>query len=148
MHMVRNRGFDALIADADVSARDGRGRVLQKFLNEDDVVACRVVDVRGIPLAEGVCADVGIAKVVADDFEILLNGAFRDREHPLIGGEVSFPNIVAEEGVDLFGYGESAAFARLLFDDVEAQTASIADSSSSKTSSLAVEVQMYIGWAV
>lgn len=126
MHMVRNRAFDTLIADANVSARDRRGRVLKKFLNEDDVMPGRVVDVRGVPFAERVGADVGIAEVVADGLQILLNGAFRYGEQPLVSRQAAFCGVVAEEGVDLFGDGESAAFARFLLDDVEAKSATIA----------------------
>ena len=51
-HMVRDGLLQLLLADPDVPARDVRGGVLQKGLDQYDVMAARVVDVCCVPFAE------------------------------------------------------------------------------------------------
>ena len=68
-----NRLFHLFITHADVTPGDHRAGVLQKTLNKDDVVSVVVVDACGVPLAEAVCADVFIAKVIAHQLEVVLD---------------------------------------------------------------------------
>ena len=86
-----------------------------------------VVDIRGIPFAEAVGADVGIAEGIAYFLEVLLNCVGADREQTLVRGYVLFPSVVAEEVIDSRGYGECALLPGLLFHDVQTITPAVHD---------------------
>ena len=81
--MVLNGLFDSLRLNANVTLRGGCTAVLQKPLDKGDVIAICLVDLRGIPLAETVSADTLKAQVVADQFQLLLDGSFRDGEYQI-----------------------------------------------------------------
>ena len=65
--MTGNRLFHLLITHADVAPGDHRTAVLEQTLNQNDVMTVVVVYARCVPLAEAVCADVLIAKVIAHE---------------------------------------------------------------------------------
>ena len=58
--------------------------MLQEPLHKGDVIAVVLVNLSSIPLAETVSADALIAKVVADNSKLLLNGSLCDRENALV----------------------------------------------------------------
>ena len=81
--MVLNRLLYALRFDANVALGGGGGAVLQKPLDEGDVIAVVLVNLRGIPLAEAVGADALMAQVVANDCQLLLYGPLCDRKQEI-----------------------------------------------------------------
>ena len=51
--------------NTDVSLCDGGGAVLQKPLHKSNIVAVGLVNLRGVPLAETVCADTLKAQIIS-----------------------------------------------------------------------------------
>ena len=78
--VVLNRLLYPLRLDADIALCGGGGAVLQQPLDKGDIVAVILVNLRGIPLAEAVGADVRVAQIITDNVELLPNGALGDRE--------------------------------------------------------------------
>ena len=74
-----NRLFNALRLDADVALRDRSGAVLQKPLDQGNVIAIRLVNLSCVPLAEAVGADHLKAKINADDGKLLLDCSLCDQ---------------------------------------------------------------------
>lgn len=123
--MVVDGGFHFLIADTDVTPGDVGGRVLEKVLNEDDIVARLVVDVRGVPLSETVGADVLIAEIVADELEVVLNLPNRDGEQKVSVGQLVTLCVVAKEIVNRFGNSECAPLPGFLLHGVQPPTVAV-----------------------
>ena len=80
----------------------------------------RIVDVRGVPLAERVRGDVRVSQFVAHFLEMVLYAPHRDREHPLVRCDVLFPTVIAEELVQGGRYSEGSSLPGLLFGHVQA----------------------------
>lgn len=99
--------------------------MLQKTLNKDDVVTAIVVDRSRVPFAEAVCADVGIAKIIANHFEVSLNLPDSDREQEIVVRDLVCVCVVAEKGVDFVRHGETPLLPRLLFGHVQAVSAAV-----------------------
>ena len=87
----------------------------------------RIVDIRGIPFAEAVGADVGIAEGIACFLEVLLNCVCAYGEQTFVRGDVMFPSVVAEEVIDSRGNCERALLPGLLFHDVQTITPAVHD---------------------
>ena len=119
INVSRNRLFHLLITHADVAPGDGWAGVLQKPLDKHDVMPVVVVDASGVPLAETVCADVLVAKMVTSGFQMPLHLANRDREQRRVCVDVVFPSVVGEELVDLSGDGEPSLLPRLLLGHIQ-----------------------------
>lgn len=64
--VVFNGLFHFPLLDADITLCDGGGAVLQKVLDEDDIVIVRPVYLRCVPLAKRMGADAVIAEIVTD----------------------------------------------------------------------------------
>lgn len=62
-------------------------------MNQGDVVAVGLVNLRGIPLAETVSADARKSQIVTHDFQLLLDGSLCDGEHRL-GGFDAIPQAI------------------------------------------------------
>ena len=69
-----------LLLDADVALCHGGGRVLQELLDKGNIVPAVLINLRGVEFAKAVRADAVIAKVVTDELQVLLHGAFRQGE--------------------------------------------------------------------
>ena len=70
--------------------------MLQKMLDKGNIIAVILINLRGVPLAETVSADLLVARMVADDGELLLYGPLRERENAFRGSN-------APQFVDFFG---------------------------------------------
>lgn len=101
--------------------------MLQKGLNEGNVVSVAVVDIRCVPFAEGMGADFLITEEITHSLEVLLNGTNCDREHGRISGDPLLSAIIAEVTVDFSGNCEGALLPGFLFGDVQAVTVAISD---------------------
>lgn len=86
-----------------------------------------VVDVGCIPLAETVGADIGIAKIVAHCFKVLLHCPLCDREEQFIRLDVVQSSIFAEVLIDRFRNTECSFLASFLFPDVQAKSSTVTD---------------------
>ena len=119
--------FDSLRLNADVSLCDGRRTVLQKALNECDVVPVVLVNLCCVPLAEAVCADVLIAQKLADDGKLLLDCSGRDREDPILLADLVALAVVGDVVVDHLRDREVPLLAGLLFRDCQPVAPTVAD---------------------
>ena len=88
---------------------------------------CGIVDVRGVPLAEAVGADVLITEVVTDGLQILLYRPLRNREESLRGFNAVLRCVLAEVIVDALGDGERPFLPGLRFHNVEPVPTTITD---------------------
>ena len=79
--------------------------MLQKPLDKHDVMPVVVVDSCCVPLAEAVCADVLIAKMIADKLEVVLNLSDGQGEQKGIIRDLVRGGVVSEELVHLAGDG-------------------------------------------
>lgn len=57
--------------------------MLKQPLNQGNIIAIGLIDLRGIPFAEAVSADTLKAQIVADQFQLLLDGSFGDGENQI-----------------------------------------------------------------
>lgn len=70
--------------DADVPLGDGGAAVLEELLHQGDIVIAVLIDFGGIVLPEAVGANVPIAQVVADRFQMPLDGSLCHWENSLL----------------------------------------------------------------
>ena len=108
-----NSRFNPLRLDADVALRGRCGTVLQEPLYKGNIIAVVLINLRGVPFAEAVGADVLIAKVVTALLEMLLDCISADRKQKVCVWDLVRVCIASQEAVDLIGNGELAALARL-----------------------------------
>ncbi len=73
----------------------------------------------GIPFAEAVGADTFIAQVFADDGKLLLDRPFRNRKNQVAALDAVAQTVVLDVLLDNQRDGEDAAFACLLFHDLQ-----------------------------
>lgn len=81
--MVFNSLLYTLWFQPDITLRDRRTTMLQKSLNERDVVTVILVDFCRVPFSETMSADSIIPKIIADMLYLLLDGSFGDRENQI-----------------------------------------------------------------
>lgn len=86
--MFLNSLFDSLRLDPNVPLRDSGGAMLQESLNQGNIIAVCLVDLRGIPLSKAVRTDPLKAQVVAHDTELLLHGPLGDRENQIVTADI------------------------------------------------------------
>lgn len=119
INVSRNRLFHLLITHADVAPGDHRTGMLQKPLNQHDVVTVLIVDACCVPLAKAVCADVLIAEMVADELEMVLDLSCADGKQKGVVWDLVRVCVLSQEAVDLIGNGELATLPGLLFHHIE-----------------------------
>ena len=125
--MPLNCLLDPLRLDADVSLRHRCAAVLQEPLNKSNIIAIVLVDLRGVPLAEAVCADPFIAQIIADASKDLLHFPCGDGEDQ-VGALYPIPQaIILDVLLDHKGDSKDALFACLLLHDGEAEASAVAD---------------------
>ena len=88
--------------------------MLQEPLDEGDVKAVILVNLRGVPFAEAVGADALVAQTVTDDGELLLNCSCGHREDQVVAAYVVAQTIVFDVLLDDQRDSEDALLACLL----------------------------------
>ena len=83
--MPLNGLFDLLLLDADIALCHGGGGMLQKLLDQGNVIVAVLVNLCGVELAEAMGADACIAQVITDQLQLLLDGSGGDGEDQLLG---------------------------------------------------------------
>lgn len=125
--MVLNCLLNALRFNTDITLCGGGAAVLQEVLHKGYIAAVGLVDLRGIPLAETVSADIRVAKVVANDGQLLLHGPLRDGEYPLIAPDAIAQTVVFNILLDYQRHGEDPALPGLLLHNLQAEAVSVPD---------------------
>ena len=123
--MSFNRLLDPLGFDADIALRDGCAAVLQKTLDKGDVEAVVLVNLRGVPFAEAVCADALIAEVVTDAGKDLLHFPRGDGENQIAVSDAVAQAVVFDVLLDHERDREDALLSRLLLDDGQAEASAV-----------------------
>ena len=114
--------FNLCVLDTDIPPGDGRAAVLQKVLNQHDIMPRSVINVRSVPLAERVGADIGQPQKVTHGLEIALYDTNLYREQKVGRFDVVGLGVVAEEGVNRIGDGKVPFLPGLLLGDVQTVT--------------------------
>ena len=125
--MVLYRRFYPLRLNTDVSLCDGGGAVLQKPLHKSNIVAVGLVNLRGVPLAETVCADTLKAQIVTNNVELLLYGSLGDRKNQLVPANTIPQAIVFDVLLNNQRDGENAVLPCFLLSDLKAISVTIPD---------------------
>ena len=112
--MVLNCLLNSLWFNADVPLGCGCGTVLQQSLDKGNVETVIVVDFRCVPLTEAVGADAINVQIVADDFQLLLDCPFRNRENQFIAPDAVAQTVVLNVLLNDKGNCEESALACLL----------------------------------
>ena len=86
--------------DADVPLGDGGAAVLEELLHQGDIVMAVLIDFSGVVLPEAVGADVPIAQVVADRFQMPLDGPLCHWENPLLRRDIMVQAVAANELIE------------------------------------------------
>ena len=94
--------------------------MLQKPLDQGNVIIIVFVNLCCVPLAEAVGADSLEAKVIADDGKLFLDCPFGDGEDAVIAPNAIAQTIVLNVLLDHQRDSKHAAFACLLLDDLQA----------------------------
>lgn len=118
--MVFNGLFYFPLLDADIALCDGGGAVLQKVLDEDDVVIVRPVDLRCVPLAERMGADAVIAEPVTDFAQMLLYLRRGERNNDSVRCNMMVDAIDAQELIERQRDSEGSGFSGFLLRDRQA----------------------------
>lgn len=71
--MTFNGLLNLFLLDSNVPLNNRRAAVLQKLLDQSDVVVAVLVDLRGIVFSEAVSADASDTQVITDELELLLD---------------------------------------------------------------------------
>ena len=123
--MIQNCFFNPLRLHADITLGSGGGAVLQKPLHQGNVITTVFVNLRSIPFAEAVSADPLEAQIIADDFQLLLDGSFGQRKNPLVAAEAVPQAIVFDVLLDHQRHRENAALPGLLLHNFKAVSVSV-----------------------
>lgn len=119
--------FYPLRLNTDIPLCDGGRAMLQKPLDKGNIIAVCLVNLRGVPFAEAVCADTLIAQIIAHKAELLLYGPLGNGENQLVVADIVPQAIVFYVLLYDQRDGEHAALARLLLGDLQTVSVSIPD---------------------
>lgn len=125
LRMSFNRLFDPLRFDADITLRDGCAAVLQQTLDKRNVIPVVLVDLRGVPFAEAVSADVLIAEVVTDTGKDLLYFPRRDGENQITVSDAIAQTVILDVLLNHERDREDTLLSRLLLDDGQAEASAV-----------------------
>lgn len=118
--------FKLLLLDADVPLCDCGGTMLQKLLDENDIVAVVIINLRRIELAEAVRADIlAVPQVGAYALQPLLHSSLGDWKYPCFGSYIVVEAIAADELIKGKGHGKGSGFLCLLFHNGQTISVSI-----------------------
>ena len=118
--VVSNGLFDFPLLYADITLCDGGRAVLQKVLDEDNVVIVRPVYLRCVPLAERMGADAVIAEIVTDFAQMLLYLRRGERDNHSVRCNLMVNAIDTQELIERKRNSEGSGFSGLLFRDGQA----------------------------
>ena len=125
--MVLDSLFYPLRLDADIPLSGGGAAVLQQPLHKGDIVTVILVNLRCVPLAEAVGADIGIVKIITDDCKLLLDCPFRDRKNALRAPDAVAQTVVFDVLLNHQWHGEDPALPGFLLHDLQTVAISIPD---------------------
>lgn len=125
LRMSFNRLLDPLGFDADVALRDGCAAVLQKALDQGNVKAVVLVDLRGVPFTEAVSADALIAEVITDAGKDLLHFPRRDGENQITVSDAVAQTVILDVLLNHERDREDALLSRFLLDDGQAEASAV-----------------------
>ena len=121
--------FDGLLyplwLDANVSLCHSGGAVLQKPLDQGNIIAVVLVDLRRVPLAEAVRADALIAQVIADPRKDLLHFPCCNGEDQVGALDAVAQAVILYVLLDHERDREDALLARLLLHDRETEPSAV-----------------------
>ena len=123
--MSFNRLLDPLGFNSNVALRDGCAAVLQQTLDQGNVEAVVLVDLRGVPFAEAVRADALIAEVITDAGKDLLHFPCRDGEYQITVSDAVAQTVILDVLLDHERDCEIASLSRLLLDDGQAEASAV-----------------------
>ena len=123
--MPLNGLLDPLWLNTDVTLCGGGAAVLQKSLNQGDVIAAVLVDFCGIPLSEAVGTDPVVAQVVTDNVELFLYGSFGNGEDEGCSRNLMPEAVVFNVLQDDKGNGEGSLFPGLLLHNIQVKSITI-----------------------
>ena len=107
--------FKFLLLNADIALSDCGGAVLQELLDENDIVAVVIINLRRIELAEAVCADIPtVPQIGADALQLLLYGSLSNRKYPCLRSDIVVEAIAANELIERKGNGKCSGFSCFL----------------------------------
>ena len=126
-HQMSFNGFlKLLLLDADVPLCDCGGTMLQKLLDENDIVAVVIINLRRIELAEAVRADIlAVPQVGANALQPFLYSSLSDGEYPCLGSYIVVEAIAADELIEGKGHSKGSGFLSLLLHDGQAISISV-----------------------
>ena len=104
--MVFNGVFQFLGLDANIALGHSGAAVLQQLLDQRDIVAAVLIDLRGIKFPKAVGTDTHDPKIVAGGLQMLLDGPFRYREDALRTANAIIQTVAADELVQRQRHGE------------------------------------------
>ena len=124
--MPFNGLLQLLLLDADIALSDCGGAVLQELLDENDIVAVVIINLRRIELAEAVRADIlAVPQIGADALQLLLHSSLGNGEYPCLRSDIVVEAIAADELIKGKGHGKGSGFLSLLLHDGQAISISI-----------------------
>ena len=107
--------FKLLLLDADVHLCDCGGTMLQKLLDENDIVTVVVVNLCCVELSEAVRADIlAVPQIGADALQLLLHSSLGEGEYPCLRFYIMVEAIAADELIERKGNGKCSGFSCFL----------------------------------
>ena len=117
--MVFDRLFNPLRFQTDITLRDRRTTMLQKSLNERDIVTVVLVYLGSVPLSETVRADPVVTEEVANKLNLLLNSPFCYWEDQIGWLDAVTQAIVLDVLLDDQRNSKDPVLSSFLFDDIK-----------------------------
>ena len=100
--------------------------MLQKLLDENDIVAIVIINLRRIELAEAVRADIlAVPQVGAYALQPFLYSSLSDGKYPCLGSDIVVEAIAADELIKGKGHGKCSGFLCLLLHNGQAISISV-----------------------
>lgn len=118
--VVFNGLFHFPLLDADITLCDGGGAVLEKVLDEDNVIIVCPVDLRCVPFTERMGADAVIAEPATDFAKVLLYLRGGERDDDSVRADLMVDAIDAQELMERKRNGEGSGFSGFLLRDGQA----------------------------
>lgn len=92
--MILYRLFDALWLNTDIPLCGACAAMLQQPLNQRNIKAIGIINLRSIPFAEAMGTDTLIAQIVANNPKLLLDCPFCDRENQVIAPDAATQTVI------------------------------------------------------
>lgn len=113
--------------DADVPLSNSGAAVLEKLLDQGDIVVAVLIDFGGVVLPKTVGTDIPVTQVVADGFEMALDGPLRHWENPLLFRDTMVQAVAPDELIEGQRYREHPGLPGLLLGDGQAVALPVLD---------------------